>query len=115
MNGQATGCSATATTRLLWLACVPEPANTEHLLRNLVFVEAHFRFHMYPLYINTLANHLADDLSRNCISSFLSKVPQAHRSPSPVPAQLLSLLLNPQAEWTSLQWRRQFSAIFDRA
>ena len=36
-----------------------------HLLRCLVFVEAHFNCHIYPAYINTRLNHLADDLSRN--------------------------------------------------
>ena len=46
-----------------------------HLLRCLIFVEAHFQFIYKPQYINTVANHLADDLSRNHLPSFLSKVP----------------------------------------
>ena len=45
------------------------------LLRCFVFVEAHFGFYLYPSYIGTKANHLADDLSRNHLCSFLSKVP----------------------------------------
>ena len=36
-----------------------------HLLRCLVFVEAHFKCHIYLAYINTRLEHLADDLSRN--------------------------------------------------
>ena len=36
-----------------------------HLLRNLVFVEAYHGFHLVPRYIDTHANHLADDLSRD--------------------------------------------------
>ena len=47
------------------------------------FVEAHFHFHFTPRYIDTDANHLADDLSRNHVLSFLSKVPMRliHRNP----------------------------------
>ena len=35
-----------------------------HLLRCLVFIEAHHQCFLYPTYIDTKANHLADDLSR---------------------------------------------------
>ena len=72
-----------------------------HLLRCLVFIEAHFQCHLQPVYIDTKANHLADDLSRNNLSSFLSKVPQAHSHPSPISCPLLDLLLDPRADWTS--------------
>ena len=44
-----------------------------HLLWALVFIEAYNQFHLVPCYIDTRANHLADDLSRDCIVSFLSK------------------------------------------
>ena len=83
-----------------------------HLLRCLVFIEARHDCYIMPEYINTTHNHLADDLSRNYLSSFLSKVPQANRRPSQVPLQLLPLLLDPTADWTSLPWRRQFADIF---
>ena len=86
-----------------------------HLLRSLVFVEAYFQFHFHPQYINTHANELADDLSRNDAFSFLSKVPQAHRKPTLVPAALLSLLLDCRAEWTSPHWRHRFVDTFTRA
>ena len=56
-----------------------------HLLRCLVFVEAHHHCHPQPIYIDTKSNHLADNLSQNNHSSFLSKVPGASRVPSPVP------------------------------
>ena len=68
-----------------------------HLLRCLVFVEAHLGCYLRPEYINTRHNHLADDLSRNHLSSFLSKVPEADRQPTPTSSHLLDLLLNPQA------------------
>lgn len=79
-----------------------------HMLRCLVFIEAHLNCHLYPMYINTRNNHIADDLSRNNLFSFFSKVPDASHSPAQVSRQLLQLLLNPQADWTSRQWRRQF-------
>ena len=85
-----------------------------HLLRTLVFVKAHFGFQFYPVYVDTHANHLADNLSRNNCSSFLSKVPHARRKPSLVPPPLLHLLLDPRADWVSPLWRRRFSGIFSR-
>lgn len=85
-----------------------------HLIRCLVFVEAHYCFYLFPSYINTKANHLADDLSRNNLPSFLSKVPSADRQPRPVSLPLLDLLLDPQADWISQPWHRRFRAIFRR-
>ena len=85
-----------------------------HLLRCLVFVEAHFNCYLGSTYINTHLNYLADALSRNNISSFLSKVPGARKDPSPVSGPLLDLLLDPQADWNSPTWHRRFSAIFSR-
>ena len=54
-----------------------------HLLRCLVFIEAHNDCYIYSSYIDTKSNHLADDLSRNRLSAFLSKVPSANRHPTP--------------------------------
>ena len=86
-----------------------------HLWRNLVFIEATFGFHIQPRYIDTHANHLADDLSRNRALSFLSKVPQASSHATPVPPDVVSLLLDRQADWTSPRWRAQFRNILNRA
>ena len=82
-----------------------------HLIRNLVYIEARSGFY---LCINTHAHHLADDLSRNLVSSFLSKVPQASLTPTPVPTTLVDLLLDHQADWTSPHWRRQFKHLLTR-
>lgn len=86
-----------------------------HLLRCLTFLEAGFGCSLRATYINTKANHLADDLSRNELPSFLSKVPLAHPSPSQLPDNLLNLLLNPRADWISPLWRHQFNDIFKAA
>ena len=74
------------------------------------------RLSLYGVYIDTHSNHLADDLSRNNVLSFLTKVPSADsQPPTPTLPDLLSLLLNPQADWISQQWRQRFSAIFRKA
>ena len=52
-----------------------------HLLRCLVFVEAHFKCHIYLAYINTHLNHLADDLSRNNLLSFPIKGARSRQGP----------------------------------
>ena len=65
-----------------------------HLLRCLIFVEAKVGCHLYGEYLDTMSNHLADDLSRDNLLSFLSKVPSADSQPIPTLPQLLSILLN---------------------
>lgn len=82
-----------------------------HLLQCTVFVEAHY---LSPTYINIHMNHLADDLSRNNLSSFLSKVPYASPHASLIPIPLHDLLLNKEADWTSPTWHQQFSTILNR-
>ena len=84
-----------------------------HLLRCLVFVEAFHHCYLYPTYIDTKSNHLADDLSRNNSSSFLSKVPNADLHPTPISQQLLDLLLDQRANWILPHWNHQFSTIFN--
>ena len=86
-----------------------------HLLRCLVFVEARHRCSLHPTYINTKLNHLADDLSRGNSASFLSKVPGMDLQPTPVLQPLQSLLLDPQADWTSPRWSHLFNSTFAMA
>ena len=74
-----------------------------HLRRNLVYVEARSGFYLYLVYIDTHANHLTDDLSRTRVSSFFLKVLQASLAQDRVPAELVDLLLDHQADWTSQQ------------
>ena len=50
----------------------------KHLLRCLVYVEAQIGFRLQGEYIDTHQNHLADDLSRDHVLSFLSKVPSVN-------------------------------------
>lgn len=67
-------------------------------------------FYVQATYIDTHANHLADDLSRNNLHSFLFKVSNADPWPTPLPGQLLDLLLEPAADWTSLLRSNRFRA-----
>lgn len=83
-----------------------------HLLRSLVFIEAHLSCHLKATYINTHANHLADDLSRNNLTSFLRKMPQSNPYPTQVPLLLLDLLLDPEADWISPAWHQLFTNTF---
>ena len=85
------------------------------LLHCLAFAEASLNFNVHPVYISTKVNHLADDLSRNCSSSIISKVTQADQSPMPVSHNLTRLLLGPQADWIWEPWHYQFQAIFKMA
>ncbi len=78
-----------------------------HLLRCVVFVEAIFGCIVSLVYINTKSNHLADDLSRNNVVSFLSKVQLAQVHPTQI--SLLELLLDQEADWTAQAWRQRFS------
>ena len=95
-------------------SCTSKDKGIMHLIRCLVFVEATLGFFVVPACINSRANHLADDLSRDTRHSFLSKVPMASKFPTPISPPLLQLLLDPQANWSCPTWRPQFRAIFYR-
>jgi len=49
-----------------------------HLLHFLTFVEAKNQSHLHPVYIDTMANHLADDLSRNNASQRCRELEESH-------------------------------------
>ncbi len=85
-----------------------------HLLRTVVFAEASFGCSLFPCYIDTKSNHLADSLSRDNAAYFLSKVPSASQRPTPVCRHLLDLLLDKKADWTAPTWRQRFRSTFRR-
>ena len=86
-----------------------------HMLRCLFFVEASYGFELSASYIPTKANDLADDLSRNNLSSFLSKVPALKGSQVKIPTQLLEILVDTSGDWTSQTWTRRFRDTFAMA
>ena len=77
-----------------------------HLLRCLFFFEAYWDFSLYGSYLPGYQNDLADDLSRNHLSSFLSKVPEMNAVPTPIPSALKDLLLHSKPDWLSSNWRQ---------
>ncbi len=85
-----------------------------HLLRCLFFLEATFRFGLRAKHIPGVHNQLADDLSRNQASAFLSKVPLASRRPSLIRPEIPQVLLDPSLDWTSPTWTQLFSCTLTR-
>lgn len=81
------------------------------LLRCLFFFEAHFSCQLVAKYLPGPLNDRADDLSRNHLFSFLSKVPQADKHPTLLHRPLLQLLDAPQQDlWTSPHWIQLFKS-----
>ena len=86
-----------------------------HLLRTLFFFEAHFQFSLQAVHIAGKDNNLADDLSRNNLSSFMQACPQSPaKSPTMVPSPLRDLLLSSKPDWNSPTWTRLFKDILRR-
>ena len=77
------------------------------LVRCLFFLEAWFSFELLALHLPGRENTLADDLSRNRLSAFLSKAIQPDSTPANLPAELPALLLSRDG-WTSHRWTERF-------
>ena len=82
------------------------------LMRCLYFIAAKFKLHISALHLAGKANTLADTLSRNNASHFLSTLPQASQQPTAIPTALTDLLVGTKPDWTSPDWSRMFSFIF---
>ena len=83
-----------------------------HLLRCLFFFEAHYQFYIVAVHVPGKDNVLADDLSRDHLSSFLSKAPQMAQMVSTFPQQLPALLLIP-GNWMCPRWTKTFVSFFN--
>ena len=91
-------------------SCYTRDSSVMHLLRCLFFYEAYYAMHISATHVPGHANGLADDLSRNRLSSFFLQAP--HMSPLPVPLPLLApdLLFNTRAMWSSPAWINSLQA-----
>ena len=78
-----------------------------HLIRLLVFFAAYHNFWFQAAHIAGKDNKLADALSRNNMSFFLSQVPQPLPRPSTVPPSLITLV-SQSLTWTSTSWMKLF-------
>jgi len=83
--------------------------NIMHLLRCLSFMEARFEFYLSAEYIPGSQNDLADDLSRNRLSSFLQKATRVSLKPTAIPQSLRDLLLVEKPDWLSQSWTHLFN------
>ena len=83
-----------------------------HLMRCLMFFMAKFQFSIYATHIAGSENILADALSRNRLDLFLLHHPQASKSPTPMPQELVDLLIVTRPDWTSMHWTRLWNSIF---
>ena len=80
-----------------------------HLLRTLFFFEAHYHFALCAEHIAGVDNILADDLSRNNLSSFVQRCPFLPDStPTPIPSCLRDMLLHTKPDWNSPAWTQLF-------
>ena len=82
------------------------------LMRCLYFIAAKFKLIVSATHLAGKANTLADALSRNNASHFLSTFSQAPHQRTLIPAALIDLLVGTKPDWTSPSWNRMFSSIF---
>ena len=59
------------------------------------------------------SNNLADALSRNRLHDFKSHFPQAQAVPTPIPPEVILLILS-KPDWTQQSWTRLWTSIFER-
>ena len=83
-----------------------------HLLRCIFFLLAQFDFSLIAAHIPGRLNVLADAISRNNAAFFLSSYPQAFPHPTPIPEDMLKILLLEKADWTSNSWTLWFRSTF---
>ena len=82
------------------------------MLRCLFFIEAKRQFKLTAVHVPGVHNDLADDLSRNRLSTFLAKKPDADCT-TIIPVSLLQWLTNSKLEWTSPVWMQQFTTFMN--
>ena len=85
-----------------------------HLLRCLAFIAARFQLRIIASHVPGHLNTIADALSRNNIANFFSLVPQADKTLSSIPDELIQLLIPKLPDWTSQHWTGLWTAIFQQ-
>ena len=88
--------------------------NAMHLMRCLSLIECSFQFTLVSRHIPGKHNDLADALSRNNQSYFLSHRPQAQPTPTPIPTPLYKALVSQRPNWTSTAWANLFGTIISK-
>ena len=83
-----------------------------HLLCCLFFIRARFDIDLEAVHLPGSENLFADAVSRDKLSVLFTQVPAAKESQTPVPSELVSLLVNSSIDWTSPAWSQQFGSCF---
>ena len=83
-----------------------------HLLRCLFFIRARFDIELEAVHLPGSENLFADAVSRDKLSVLFTQVPAAKESQTPVPSELVSLLVDSSIDWTSPAWSQQFGSCF---
>ncbi len=91
---------------------LPLAGSLMHLMRCLAFLMAKCNFVASAAHIRGVDNHLADALSRNNRTYFLSHYAQAQPLPTEVPPELVELLITSQPDWISSTWTNLWISIF---
>ena len=78
------------------------------LVRSLFFVLATWDIALHACHIPGVLNTVADAISRDNIPLLFSKVPEANHYPTPIPAELVELLITRQPDWTLPSWGHLF-------
>lgn len=82
-----------------------------HLLRCLAFLTAHHQCELIARHMPGKHNTLADALSRDNAELFRHLHPQAQPNPTPIPEELLQLVIMMQPDWTSQCWTELWTSI----
>ena len=102
-------CDNAAVVSVISAGSAKDPTLT-HLLRCLFFLEARYKFQAVAAHVPGVQNTLADALSRDNVPLFFCLAPQASRTPSPIPEELVNTLVTPR-HWTHDTWISWFSTI----
>lgn len=86
-----------------------------HLLRCDFFFAARDGYTLHARHIAGKCNIAADALSRDNLSLFFSQNPAALPSPTPIPDELMQLLMHQKPDWTSKTWSDLFTSTSQRA
>ncbi len=85
-----------------------------HLMRSLFFFTARYNVVLRAVHLPGRHNQAADALSRDNVPLFLRQVPLAEKRPTPLPSELLAILLHRRSDWTSHAWRSRFATILSK-
>ena len=85
------------------------------LLHCLWFFTAYFDIILTANHIPGVCNTTADQLSRNCMSSFFTMNPDVSRVPIPLPTTISQLISPDGPDWTSLNFCQLFLATIQKA